>query len=579
MPANELVQTSAPVTAAGGGAGPAPTLLEGFDRPRQNFRASIWAGDRFEHWDWDEWRSEASSLAAGLRAVGVEPGSKVACVLTNCPAACALVPAVWLAGGTVLSLPTIARGMSFEAYLGQLRRICAASDPLVLLMEGQYAAALPEGSIPNLPVVAFESLSSRARFEATPPDAEEIAFVQYSSGSTSEPHGCALSARAVARQLRMLSMRLEVDTTRDATVCWLPLSHDMGLFGGVMLGFLEGMSMCLSTPKRFLQSPRTWFDDCACSGATITAAPNFALELAARSARVAPPAGFPMKRCVLGGERIEARSIATAVAELGEYGLGRETLAPAYGMAEAVLAVTMTGRGEPPAVLDLDGAALLEGEIVDPVRVDDWDEEVAPGRTRLVSAGYPLDGVGVRVDGDAGAGELLVSSPSLASGYFADDRSTQERFENDEVRTGDLGFTHEGHLYVLGRLDDMVTAGGRNLFARDVEVAMAGNVAVRPGSCVLVNLAGQGGGRLLAMAEPDKEAEDFPGIARSLSDSVRSATGFKPDDCLIMPPGTLPKTPSGKIQRFRCRQMLEAGAFEPLAHVGRQRPTRRPGPG
>lgn len=569
---DESIPAQAPATVPdpAGGSSSEPSLFGRFEQPRDGFRASIWNGDTYEHWDWDRWRAEASSMAAGLRAIGVERGSRVACVLTNCPAACALVPAVWLAGGTALSLPTIARGMSLDAYLAQLRRICAASDPIVLLMEEQFLTALPEGSIPEAKAASYESLSSSARFEATPPDGEEIAFVQYSSGSTSEPRGCALSARAVARHLRILAERLDVDTARDATNCWLPLSHDMGLFGGVMLGFLEGMPLSLSTPQRFLRSPRTWFDDCASFGSTITAAPNFALELAVRAAQVELPDTFTMKRCVLGGERVEARSVATAVSVFAERGLERKSLAPAYGMAEAVLAITMTNVSEAPAVLDLDSAALLEGEVLDPIPVEDWDTGPTPGRTRLVSAGHPLRGVGVRVDGSTAVGELLVSSPSLASGYFGDERATRERFTNGEVRTGDLGFEHEGHLYLLGRLDDMITAGGRNLFARDIEVAMSGSVAVRPGSCVLVNLAGEsGGGQLLAMAEPTKDAEDFAGIARSLSDSVMKTTGFRLDECLIVPPGTLPKTPSGKIQRFRCRQMLEAEMLEPLARVGR----------
>jgi len=509
-------------------------------------------------------------MAAGLRDRGVQPGSRVACVLTNCPAACAAVPAIWLAGGTVLSLPTIARGMSVEAYLSQLRRICVASGPVVLLMEEQFSSVLPESWMPDVRVVSYESLAGSRRFEPTPPESEDIVFVQYSSGSTSEPHGCALSAGAVARHLRMLAQRLEVDTARDASVCWLPLSHDMGLFGGVMLGFLEGMSMCLSSPQRFLRSPRTWFDDCAWSGATITAAPNFALELASRAAGVELPEPFAMKRCVLGGERVEARSIATAVRALAERGLRPESLAPAYGMAEAVLAVTMTDVGEAPTVLDLDSAPLLEGELSDPVPVESWDDDLGPGQTRLVSVGRPLEGVGVRVDGEKAVGELLVSSPSLASGYLADEDATRERFENGEVRTGDLGFTWEGQLYVLGRTDDMVTVGGRNHFARDVEVAMAGSVAIRPGSCVLVNLMESGGSeQLLAMAEPAKEAEDFADVARTLTAAVREVTGFRLDQCLIVPPGTLPKTPSGKIQRFRCRQMLEAETLEPLARFGR----------
>jgi acyl-CoA synthetase (AMP-forming)/AMP-acid ligase II len=549
--------------------GEAPSLFAGFERPREGFHASIWSDDGFVRWDWDDWRREATAMAAGLRALDVEPGSRVACVLTNCPACCAVVPAIWLTGATVLSLPTIARGMSFESYLAQLRRICDATGPTLVLLEGKFAAALPDDAIPGVRIAAYESLESSERLEPTPVAGEEIAFVQYSSGSTSEPHGCALSARAVARQLRILSERLEVDTASDTSAAWLPLSHDMGLFGAVMLGFLEGMSFCLSTPQRFLQSPGTWFDDCAAFGATITAAPNFALELAARAARVELPEPFPMKRCVLGGERVEARSVASAVAALGSRGLGPAALAPAYGMAEAVLAITMTAVGEAPRILEVDAGALIEGEVVDPVTVEDWGTEPGPGRTRLVSAGRPLDGVAVRVAGDARVGELLVSSPSLASGYFADPAATRERFDDGAVRTGDVGLAHEGQLYVVGRLDDMISAGGRNLFARDVEVAMGDSVAVRPGSCVLVNLADAGGGRLLALAEPAREAEDFPGIARSLAGAVRQATGFRLDECLIVAPGTLPKTPSGKIQRYRCRQLLETEGLEPLARIGR----------
>jgi acyl-CoA synthetase (AMP-forming)/AMP-acid ligase II len=478
------------------------------------------------------------------------------------------VPGVWLAGGTVLSLPTIARGMSFETYLGQLRRIWAATEPVVLLMEEQFAAALPDDAIPGARILSYESLARPGRFEATPTAGEEIAFVQYSSGSTSEPHGCALSARAVARHLQILAERLEVDTARDASASWLPLSHDMGLFGAVMLGFLQGLSFCMSSPQRFMRSPGSWMGDCAWFGATITAAPNFALELAARAGRVELPDPFAMKRCVLGGERVEPRSIATAVEVLAGRGLTPASLAPAYGMAEAVLAITMTAVGEVPDLIEVDSAALHDGEVVDRAAIEDWSLAQAPGRTRLVSAGRPLSGVEVRVDGDAAVGELLVSSPSLASGYFGDEAATRERFADGAVRTGDVGFLHEGQLFVVGRTDDMVTAGGRNLFARDVEVAMGGSVAVRPGSCVLVNFGGDGGGRLLAMAEPAKEAEDFDGIARSLADAVRQTTGFRLDECLIVAPGTLPKTPSGKIQRYRCRQLIEAQELEPLARVG-----------
>jgi acyl-CoA synthetase (AMP-forming)/AMP-acid ligase II len=365
-----------------------------------------------------------------------------------------------------------------------------------------------------------------------------------------------LTTRAIERQLDILAEGLELDPARDQTVAWLPLSHDMGFFGCLMLSFAKGMRLAMSSPERFLRAPRTWFGDCARVQATMTVAPNFALDLAARAARRSPPpARFPMRTCILGGERIEATTLDAATAALGPYGLTPATLLPAYGLAEAVLAVTMARVPDPPTTLTLDGPSLARGVVCPP----DGDAR------RLVAAGRPLRGVSVRIDGEeGGVGEICIRTPSLASGYVDNPEETSARFVGGELRTRDLGFVRDDELYVVGRLDDMLCVAGRNVWARDIEAAISSCGAARPGSAALVDVAGT---RLVLLVEPPKGATDHEAVGCESSRVAVETAGLKPDECLVLPPGTLPKTPSGKIQRFRCRSIAANQTVEPLARV------------
>ena len=162
---------------------------------------------------------------------------------------------------------------------------------------------MPAEGLPGTRIASFESLIDSGTIEPELPGEDEVIFIQYSSGSTSDPKGCLLTARAIQAQLDLLADGLSVDPSVDQGVMWLPLSHDMGLFGCLLLSFAKGMRLVVSTPERFLKSPATWLADCAEVQATITAVPNFALELAARAGRVSPPRRFPMRKCVIGGER------------------------------------------------------------------------------------------------------------------------------------------------------------------------------------------------------------------------------------------------------------------------------------
>jgi fatty-acyl-CoA synthase len=533
------------------------------ERRRDRALLRVWDGGTWSTWSWDEWRRAAARFAGGLRDLGVGRGDRVACLLSNTQPTCAAVLGTWMAGGCLVSIPAIARGMTLDRYLAQLKRIVAQAEPALVLVEEALAEVLAAELAP-LRVRALQ------RVDGPPVDGFELAngedpvFVQYSSGSTSEPRGCVLSADAIAHQLTMLERALELDGDCDVKVDWLPLSHDMGLFGCLLLSaYWTGTSQVLSTPQRFLTNPRSWFADCGEFGATITCGPNFGLELTARFAPTLPPDPIPMRRIVIGGERIEPATLQRVCDALGPERLPRSALMPAYGLAEATLAVTMSPLGSGASVLEVQRDALAEGL----VRAAD-DSVGADGRTRLTSVGSPLPGVEVDIaTRDADVGEIRVRSASLATGYLHAPDRTAERFTPDGLLTGDIGFQLDGELYVTGRADDLLIVGGRNVYARDIEAAIVQAGGVRPGSCAVVSVDGDADPRLVALVEPADDHPELSAMAAGMAAAARASAGVRLAECVFLPRGSFPKTPSGKAQRFRCQELAAERVFSAARRV------------
>lgn len=501
----------------------------------------VWDGQRYHEFSWEQWRSAALCFAGGLRALGIQRGDRIACLLENSPDCCVAVLGIWLAGATTLSLPLPPRGMAPATYLALLRKIVRKGSPSLLLCG---ARAVPLAAELELRCVAYEDVRGSALDGPELAGDDEAVFVQFSSGSTSDPRGCVLSARAIAHQLDAAARALHLDPDVDTCVAWLPLSHDMGLFGCLLNAYWAGHSVVLGPPERFLSRPGTWLEDCARYRATLSATPAFALELVARAAPAKALQPFPMRAMVVGGDFIPARALRTTAERLGPVGVTLSSLVPAYGLAESVAGVTCRVPEGEPAILTIERGALADGQVASQPVAGPMDS-----RTELVGVGTPLPGTEIHITTSQGVGEVIVRRGSLAAGYLDDPVATSTRFQSDGLHTGDLGLIHDGQLFIAGRLDDLMSIAGRNVYARDIEQALAEVPGVRRGGCAVVDIDS----RVVALAELTDETVSRSSMTTAIRRRAKLAAGVHIDRCVFLGRGELPKTPSGKLQRHRCR--------------------------
>jgi acyl-CoA synthetase (AMP-forming)/AMP-acid ligase II len=514
--------------------------------------AWVWNGTEYELEPYGGRFAEARRVAAALRQRGVGAGSTVAAVITNSLPSIAGFLGSWWAGATVASLPIIARGQALTDYVDLLRRQCDSLGAECLLIEDRFAGFLTDAGLgPEPPILSYETLVEHPRAaEIAPPAEDEVMFIQFSSGTTAEPRGVQLTGRAIEAQLRRLADHLSIDA-RDVGVMWLPLSHDMGFFGGNILAWYTGMRGVLGSPERFLAEPWTWFEDCARFEATLTVGPSFAYALAARAAtnRSLPGSLSSLRLCLAGGELVSMNHMASCATALGGYGLTLAPFTPAYGLAEATLAVAIEDVSAEPKTISVDFERLVDGEV-------SVADTVGPASRELVSCGRALPGFSLTSDADVG--ELRVSGPSLAIGYHDRPELTATRFADGAFTTGDLGFIYEDELYVVGRTDDRLIVGGRNIDVGDIEQEIADDPLIRKGNCAVVDLHADGQQQIVLVAEatPGTEPPDVLRVARAIA---ARRHGLRIDDVVVLGRGEFPKTPSGKAQRYRCREIAAAG--------------------
>jgi fatty-acyl-CoA synthase len=508
---------------------------------------------------WSEVIARGHRMATGLRRRGLGQ-RRVPCILTNSSDVLSGMLGIWLSGGTIASLPVPARAMDIGEYADQQEAICDRLGTATLMLERPLIGALQEALGDRVELLAWDELEADRACEPEPPGEDEPAFIQFSSGSTGFPKGCVLTTAAVGHQLQMIFDTCRLRGPEEVAVSWLPLSHDMGAFGA-MLNWAFDMNLILSSPARFVRDPRTWFEDCATFGAGLTAGPPAALRAAVRAQATRPlPGPLQLRACVLGAEQIPWPLLLDATEAYAPFGLRPEVWIPAYGMAEATLMVTAVDADERPSAVHLDSAALAEGQIEEA-------REGAEGTTAIVSLGRGQGGARARASSAKGLSEIKVSSPSLASGYFGNPELSAERFRDGEFASGDRGFIRDGRLYLVGREDDMLSVAGRNVFVGEIEAAIDVFDGVRSGCSTLIDIGRDSRPSLVMLLELKHDDIDYKQLATTASKTAKAKAGILIDECVFLPKGSLPKTPSGKVQRFRCRHLLASEEFEPVRRV------------
>ncbi|ASU84180.1 hypothetical protein CDO52_16525 [Nocardiopsis gilva YIM 90087] len=458
----------------------------------------------------------------------------------------------------------------------------SAGTSLLLSTSGLLARlAVPLGADSGAHATAITPLATD-RLTADPDDwrpprprPEDAAYLQFSSGSTGAPKGTVITHSAALHNLDQISRTLRLDP-EQALVSWLPMHHDTGLVAGALTPLYDGFPAWLMSPLEFIQRPASWLSAISKLSATGTVAPDFGYELCARRVNERQRADLDLsglRLALSGAEPIRPTTIERFSRTFEPCGFRTTAFFPCYGLAEATLLVSGGPADTGAQTLVCDTEALARHDVV-PVPPG------APGSRTLVACGPVVPGVDLVIVDPATArpcppgrvGEIWLSGPNVGSGYYNDPERTAETFgatlaeapERTYLRTGDLGFLHDGLLYITGRIKDVLIVDGRNLYAQDLELTIReSDPALDTHACAVFPIDDGTREEIVAVVEVDPDdgmSEDR--LAKIVREAVGAEHGVQLGRVLALRPGSIPLTSSGKVQRFACRDAVLDGTFD-----------------
>ncbi|MGC0406158.1 long chain fatty acid CoA FadD26 [Streptomyces sp. SAI-126] len=505
------------------------------------------------------------AVAARL-AEEAEPGARVAVL---CPQGLEYVTGFLgaLAAGMV-AVPMYPPGL--PGHGDRLAAVLADARPAVVVTASQVSSEVRHLCTDTATrIVAVDQVPDAAARELPPPDGE-IAYLQYTSGSTRTPTGVEIGHTNVVANARQALGAYGADVTQVTCVGWLPLYHDMGLVLSVAAPVVRGLLSVLMDPVAFLHEPARWLRLLSAHPRALSAAPNFAYDYCASAVTEAQKADLRLDGVVAlinGSEPVRPTTADRFQAAFAGQGLVAGTHCPSYGLAEATVFVSAARPEEPVRRFSLDRDALAEGKAL-PARPDD------PRAVLLAGCGTPVGQEVHVVDPVSGArlsegevGEIQVRGPNVGRGYWNRDEQTRRVFGTDgRLRTGDLGTVLEGQLIVTGRLKDLIVVDGRNHYPQDLEATVQdAHPAVRRDRLAAFGVADGSGERVVVVAEHARTTSlaeiDVPALVRAVRAAVSGRHGVRLADVLLVPPGTVPRTSSGKVSRALTRQRYLAGAY------------------
>jgi fatty-acyl-CoA synthase len=515
---------------------------------------------------------EARRRAHALLALGLCRGDRVALVLPEPDEFVLTFMGALTAGLVAVPIYPPQTLAKMEAYGDTVRHVLEASGARVLVTSDALRPLIAEhlvGDEGHTRIVVERDAREAAGFGGQAPEPvslDDLAFLQFTSGSTSRPKGVMVTHRNLSVNSHAIMFDGLRSTPEDRGVSWLPLYHDMGLIGVVVAPLYALVQVMFLPTMAFIRRPSLWLDAIHRFRGTITFAPNFAYALATRAVTEGQARAWDlssMRALGCGAEPIQPDVLRAFLGRFAKQGLRPESILPSYGMAEATLAITFA---------DIDAPLTTDRVDVDAMRAGRAEPVQGGDAMELVSCGRPFPGHEIAITGPDGAplgerevGEIRLRGPSVTAGYFGDAEATEETFGGGWLRTGDLGYRAGGELFICGRAKDLIILNGKNHYPQDIERVVSRIDGIRDGQCVAFSRLDATGAEIaVVVAESRKNTE---GLAAAIVAQVRAELGLTVTEVHFIRRGTLPKTSSGKVRRRECRRRLEALELEMVSEA------------
>ncbi len=516
----------------------------------------------------------ARKIAAGLIDRDIAPGDRVALMLpTNLDFFTTFFGILYVGAVPVPIYPPMQRAQ-IEEYArrqaGILRN--AGARMLITVPEGLRLGSLLQGLVATLSSIESAATLSARQAVATLPNLQNgsaTALIQYTSGSTGDPKGVVLSHANLLANIRAIG-RAVAASSADVFVSWLPLYHDMGLIGAWLGCLYYGAPLYAMSPLSFLARPQNWLRAIQRFRGTLSAAPNFAFELCLNKIDDADLKGLDLSSLRFVGNGAEPVSVATLrrfIYRFTPYGFRPAAMAPVYGLAENAVAVTLPPPDRPPIIDRVDRAALSAHGIAEPARPEHSNA------VEIVACGQPIPDHEIRIVDDMGhelgerrEGRLEFRGPSATAGYFQNAAKTRELFHDGWLDTGDRAYMASGDLFITGRIKDIIIRAGQHIAPHEIEEAVGAIPGLRKNGVAAFGVVDPASGteRVVVLAESDEgnpaAQADLKGRAQQIATTI---VGGPPDEVVLVLPGTVPKTSSGKIRRTAARDLYLGKSLTP----------------
>jgi len=511
----------------------------------------------------------ASAVAAALQSRGLIPGGRVAIMLPTGDEYFFAFMGILFAGGVPVPIYPPARLSQIEDHLRRnsaILRNCGASI-MIIIPEAKRFAQVLKTQVENLrSLVTVGELRAESRIhQDTRIRSQDIAFLQYTSGSTGNPKGVILTHANLLANIRTMGDVARISAS-DVMVSWLPLYHDMGLIGTWLNSLYYSGLLVLMSPLSFLSRPERWLWAVHRYRGTLSAAPNFAYELCLKRVRDDDIRELDLSSWRVacnGAEPVSPETVERFCQRFSVYGFRREAFMPVYGLAECSLCVTF-----PP----LDRGPIIDRIQRDPFMLDGRAIPAGQAETRVlnfVSCGLPVPGHEVRIVDPANIevperyeGRLQFRGPSATSGYFRNPEDTKHLFHDSWLESGDMAYIAEGDVYITGRIKDIIICAGRNIYPQELEEAIGNIEGIRKGNVVVFGTADPASGteQLIVLAETrEEDSRKLEELRFEINALTMDLAGTSAYNVELAAPGTILKTSSGKIRRSANRHLYESG--------------------